>query len=130
VASESEPVRIEGLGQLMRALKVAEGNVDDLKEANQAAANIVLAAARPRAPRRRGALAGSGRVNRAAKKANVIFGRASVPYANPIHWGWRRRNIKAQPFAMDAANATRSMWMGAYERALRDLTDDIERSTS
>lgn len=121
----TEPVRVEGLGELVRALRQAEAGLDDLKGANQAVARIVLGQARSLAPHRSGALAASGRANRAARKANVVFGSARVPYAGPVHWGWPARHIPAHPFVTDAAGRTQSQWVAAYEAELQALLDTI-----
>lgn len=126
MSERSDAVRVEGLGQLARTLKAAGKSLDDLKEANQSASRIVLDEARTRAPRRTGALANSGRVNNAAKKANVMFGGARVPYANPIHWGWPARHIKAQPFVTTAAEDTRPEWLAEYEKNIQQLLDDVK----
>lgn len=119
-------VKVEGLGQLVRDLKAAGGSIDDLKAANQAASRIVLDASRSRVPHRSGRLAASGRINRALKKANVLYGSASVPYAGPVHWGWPSRHIPAQPFVVDAAEATQPEWLETYEREIQKVLDDIK----
>lgn len=118
-------VRVEGLAQLRRDLRTFAGDVDDLKDANAAAARIVAAAAEARAPRRSGRLAASVRGNRAAGKATVSAGRASVPYAGPIHWGWAARGIEANPFVADAAQASEPTWLPLYENNLQDLADRV-----
>lgn len=124
--SSEETVRVEGLRDLIRTLKAAEQDLDDLKAANRTAAQVVADVARARAPRRTGRLAGTGRPGNAARKATVTFGRASVPYANPIHWGWPRRHIQAQPFLLDAARATRFVWMDAYLADLQKILDSVK----
>jgi hypothetical protein len=129
MAGRDETVQIEGLSALVRALKQAEADLDDLKNANQAAGRIVLDAARPAAPHRTGTLAASGRANRAAKKANVLFGSARVPWANPIHWGWPAHHIAAQPFVTTAAAQTQPEWLGAYERDVQAVLNTVERAT-
>lgn len=121
----NEPVRVEGLGALVKTLKAAEDNLEDLKAANQTASRIVLEEARHKAPRRTGALAATGRVNKAAKKANVMFGSARVPYANPVHWGWAARHIKAQPFVTTAATSTQPVWIAAYEAEIEKIVNEI-----
>lgn len=118
-------IRVEGLGRLRRDLRRLGGDVDDLKDANAAAARLVAAEAARRAPRVSGKLAGTLRGNRAAGKATVAAGRASVPYAGPIHWGWAARGIEANPFVVDAAQATESTWLPLYDANLQDLTDRI-----
>jgi hypothetical protein len=125
-----ETVRVEGLGPFIRAMREAQVDLDELKDATQKAGTIVLNAATGRAPRRTGALAGSGRASRVARRSVVRFGSAKVPYAGPIHWGWPRRRIAAQPFALDAARATEPIWLGAFSRDLERIVGQVERSTS
>jgi hypothetical protein len=124
-----EAVRVEGLGPFIRAMREAQADLDELKDATQKAGTIVLAAAAGRAPRRTGTLASSGRASRAARKAIVRFGSARVPYAGPIHWGWPRRHIAAQPFALDAARATEPMWLAGFTRDLERIATQVEGST-
>jgi hypothetical protein len=122
-------IRVEGARELRRALKAAGDDLADLKDANQAAAGIVLAEAGTRVPRRSGDLARTGRVNRAAAKANVLYGSAQIPYAAPIHWGWPARNIKAQPWVTDAATASQPAWLQAYADAVQQVVKKLEAST-
>jgi hypothetical protein len=124
-----ETVRVEGLGPFIRAMREAQADMDDLKDATQKAGTIVLAAATGRAPRRTGKLAGSGRASRTARRAIVRFGSARVPYAGPIHWGWPRRHIAAQPFAIDAARATEPVWLAGFARDLERIATQVEGST-
>jgi hypothetical protein len=118
-------VRVEGTRELRRALKQAGDDLDDLKDANQAAGKIVLEEAEPRTPRRTGRLAATGRVNRAAGKANVSYGSAKVPYAGPIHWGWPARHIAAQPWVLEAAEASQPKWVQAYSDAVQKVLDKV-----
>lgn len=125
-APAHEVVKVEGLSQFVRAMKAAGVDVMDLKDANQAAGNTVLPSATARAPRRSGALAGSGRANRAARGAVIRFGSARVPYAGPIHWGWPARHIAAQPWVATAAESTEPRWSQTYLDALGTIIDTIE----
>ena len=115
-----------GLARLRRTLKDFEDGVADLKDANAAAAEIVAREAQARAPKRSGALAGTIRGNRAAGKAVVAAGKAKVPYAGPIHWGWPARGIPRRPFITDAAAATQTTWLEEYEQNLQRLADRVE----
>ena len=124
-----EAVRVQGLSAFIRAMRDAEADLDELKDASQRAGTIVLNAATARAPRRTGRLAASGRVSRVARRAVVRFGSARVPYAGPIHWGWPRRHIAAQPFAIDAARATEPVWLAGYARELERIATKVEGST-
>lgn len=119
-------VRVEGLSRLRRGLRDLGDGVDDLKDANARAARIVATAAAARAPRVSGALAGTLRGNRAAGRASVMAGRASVAYAGPIHWGWPARGIEANPFVVDAAQATEGLWLSGYEADIDDLVDRVK----
>lgn len=110
---------IENVDQLRKALRKASENLEELKEANREAARIVTTEATGRAPRRTGTLAASGRPTGGAKRATITFGSARVPYARPIHWGWPARNIRPQPFAADALEATRPEWFREYEQNIR-----------
>jgi hypothetical protein len=118
-------VVVEGLPQLRRQLREFQGDAEDLKAANAAAASIVAAAASTRAPRQTGTLAASGRGNRALGRATVLFGGARVPYAGPIHWGWPARGIEGQPFVVDAAQATEHVWLAAYENDLQAAVEKV-----
>jgi hypothetical protein len=87
-------VRVEGLRQLVRDLKALGLEVDDLKNAFATIATEAAERIAARAPRgKTGRLAASVRGNRAQSKAVVRAGRAAVPYAGPINYGWHKRNI-------------------------------------
>jgi hypothetical protein len=121
-----ESVKVVGLAALIRSLKRAEIDIGDLKDANVAAGQIVLNQARALVPRRTGRLAATGRTNRAAKKASVMFGNARVPYAGVIEYGWPGHNIKPEPYLIPAVEETKSEWLGAYEKDLQALLDSVK----
>lgn len=124
--AEVVDVRVDGLKRLQRELKAAGKSLDDLKDANAKAGQIVADAAGRRAPHgATGRLAGSGRASRAAGRATVVFGSAAVPYAGPIHWGWPAHGIEAQPFALEAAEDTRAEWLDAYSDELQQIADSV-----
>jgi len=117
-------VEIIGLAELTRTLRKAGEDISELKEAHRAAGEIVASYASSIAPRRSGRLASSIRPMKQARRARVVAGRASVPYAQPIHWGWAARGIKGQPFLSDAARATEGQWLPKY---LADVEAALER---
>jgi len=84
--------KVEGLTKVVRALKQFGLEVNDLKDAFAAIAAEGAQKAAAYAPRRSGRLAGDIRGNRAQSKASVIAGRARIPYAGPINYGWGRLN--------------------------------------
>ena len=79
---------------------------DDLPTVNADAAQIILRRADALVPRLSGALAATGRIEREAEGSTVEYG-GLVPYAGPIHYGWRVRNIEPQPWLADATEQTR-----------------------
>lgn len=122
-------VSVSGLARLRRDLRRAGQDMAELKAANAAAAQLVAAEAERRAPRRTGRLAASVRGNNSASRASVSAGRASLPYAGPIHWGWPARGIEANPFVVDAAQATESQWLPAYETDLERVASSLDGNT-
>lgn len=114
-------IEIEGLDELRRNIRKLEGGVDDLKAANSSAAKIVENAAAPLVPRRTGRLRMSLRSSGTQRAGVVRAGKASVPYAGPIHFGWRKRNIRPQPFIYEAADRRRSEVLEAYDKQVGDL---------
>lgn len=121
-----EGVRIEGLNELVRTLKRAGADISELKEAHAKAGQIVATEAEAIAPRRSGRLAGTIRAARQVRRARVQAGRASVPYAGPIHWGWPARNIEPQPFLSEAARATESRWVAQYREDVQHALDQVK----
>lgn len=119
-------VRVEGLSRLRRTLRKAGHDLEDLKDVNAAVAAIVVQAAGAYAPRRTGALAASPRPSRAKARARVLAGGARVPYAGPIHWGWPARNIQAQPWLSQAAQATEPQWTGTYRQGVEDVLSKVK----
>lgn len=120
-------VHVDGVDRLKRTLRKAGHDVSQFKEANRAAASVVSGAATGTAPKgRTGKLAASVRAGATQKAGVVRAGRKSVPYAGPIHWGWPRRNITAQPFLSASARATESEWMAVYNKHIEDILDDIK----
>jgi hypothetical protein len=119
-------LEVDGLRTLRRTLKQAGVSLADLKDAHNQVAQLVVRAAEPAAPRRTGALAASMRGSGTQAAAIVRAGRASVPYAGPIHWGWPSRHIPAQPWIYDAAQNSQDQWTGLYLAALEKIIDEIE----
>lgn len=104
-------------------------DLTDLKDVNASVAQLVATRAEQRAPRRSGRLAASVRGNRAVSRATVLAGRATVPYAGPIHWGWPKRGIEAQPFMTEAAQETEPVWIELYEAGIDRATDRVAGNT-
>lgn len=92
-------VYIEGLRETVRALEKAGVDVEEMKDVMGAIADEAAGVMRDFVPRgRTGKLSASTRGNRAKGKALVTVGKARVPYAQPINYGWAKRNIKPANF--------------------------------
>lgn len=122
-------LKVRGATELQRTLRQAGVDLDELKDVNEAAANIVLARARQLAPRRSGALRQSLRIG-VTKRAGVIRAgdnrKTGVPYAGPIHWGWPKRGIEANHFMTTAAADTEPRWSQLYERHVERMLDKVK----
>ncbi len=120
MARTSTSLRVEGLNGVIRALIAMGLEVDDLKDAFSKIARFGEVEASRLAPRRTGRLAADVRGNRAKNKAVVAAGRASVPYAGPINYGWPARGIAPAQFMQKADQAVQPY-------ALRVLEADINQ---
>jgi phage gpG-like protein len=90
--------QVTGLREKVKDLQELGLEVDDLKDAFGEVAKQGAETAQGFVPRRTGRLAASIRGNRAKNKAVVVAGRASVPYAGAINYGWKSRNIQPALF--------------------------------
>lgn len=121
--TESNGVRVDGLGKLSRALKNSSEGIADLKDANTKAANIVEEYAVSSVPVRTGALLASLRSSGTKTAGKVRAGGAKVPYAGPIHWGWHRRHIAPRLFISAPAKEAEPHWAEAYYQRLESIID-------
>lgn len=112
-------ITVQGVEKLTSTLHQAAEELSQMDTANAKAGSIIANAAKGRAPRRSGRLAGSISADR-----NGIT--ISAPYAGPIHWGWPSRNIDPQPFAMEAARATEPQWIKFFEDEVQKALDNVK----
>lgn len=121
-------LRVQGLNRFLRDLKRAggrEGMSVAMRAAHQRIAALVIPGARARAPKLTGRLAGSLVPSKTTASAKVRSP-AGVRYANPIHWGWRARNIPRRPFIVDARDAMEGQIMAAYGKEIDGLIKIVE----
>jgi HK97 gp10 family phage protein len=120
--AEPAGVKVKGYKQAIKALQAIGVPASEIKAAGSEAGELVANQARSLAPVRTGALRNSIRVSKALNRVSVSAGNnRSIPYANPIHWGWFRRNIKPQPFFIKALGITRDEVYRNYYRSLDKL---------
>jgi hypothetical protein len=111
--------KVQGLREKVRDLQAAGAEVEDLKNAFGKIAARGADLGRGFIRSRTGRLAASVRGNRAKAKAVVTAGRASVPYAGPINYGWPKRNIEPRQFMQKADQQLRPY-------AEQQLDDEIQ----
>lgn len=114
-------LKVEGARELRKALKRVEGGVADLKAVHAEAAKIVETDAKRIVPKRTGRLEGSIRSSGQASQGVVRAGRASLPYAGVIHFGWPAHNISPQPFLYDAVDARHDEVIDTYRDRVNQL---------
>ncbi|MGH9001533.1 MAG: HK97 gp10 family phage protein [Acidimicrobiia bacterium] len=90
MATASDAIRIQGLRDLQRALKAADGESQkQLRVAMNQAAEIVVVEARRRGPVRSGRLRDTIRAQSGQREARVVAGSKRVPYAAAVEWSRR-----------------------------------------
>ena len=120
--AEPAGIKVKGYKQAIKALQAIGVPAAEIKAAGSQAGELVANQARALAPVKSGALRNSIRVSKALNRVSVSAGNnRSIPYANPIHWGWFRRNIKPQPFFIKALGITRDEVYRNYYRSLDKL---------
>lgn len=117
-------IKTRGFTELRDTIKAAQRDLADMTETNREVASYVLA--RTRAPHRSGRLAATGRVSGTKSAAIIRFGTRTVNYVQPIHWGWGRRNIPANPFLTRAGRVNEPGWVGIYSNRLEEIIQQIE----
>ena len=115
-------VEVDGLRDLRRAIRRAEEDYSDLREAGLEAAEPVADTAVSLVPVLDAELQGTIRAAGQASGAVVRAGFARVPYAGPIHFGWPGHGIEPNPFLYNALDQRRSDVMKIYERRVNEIS--------
>jgi phage gpG-like protein len=118
MAASGLGLRVTGLRQVVRGLEKSGVAVTDLKDAFSNVAAMGAQVMRGFVPERSGRLAGTVRGNRAKNKAVVTTGRASVPYAGVINFGWPSRGIEANPFQKKTDEAMEPVALGQLQNEI------------
>ena len=109
-------IKVENLQKVIRALREIGVPTAEVGKASQEAADIVANMSRSLVPVRSGKLRETIKSKKQARKVLVSAGtNKTVPYANPIHWGWFydrnnfvKKNILPNPFFAKALGLTRN----------------------
>ena len=119
-------VRVVGARRLVRTMKAAGVELDDLTAVHRSVGEVALDAVRPEVPVRSGRLRGDLRQSAAKRRTSLMVGRAGVPYALPIHWGWAARNIEANPFVTRGLARHEAEIVGEFESGVEAILDTVE----
>lgn len=134
--AEQAGIKVKNLRQVTQALKAIGVPNDAVKAAGKESAQAVVNEAQRLVPVRSGKLRDSIRISATARsKITVSAGnnrtsKSGIPYANPIHWGWFKRNIKPQPFFVKALGLTRDEVFDNYFKQLEKLIEEESRKAS
>ena len=124
----ADGIKVAGLNEAIRALRAIGVPSKEIGLASQEAGELVAGSARSLVPVGSGRLRESIKAKRIARKVVVSAGNnTSIPYANPIHFGWnydrvnlQPKNIRPRPFFSNALSRTRP-------QVYRIFFDNIEK---
>jgi hypothetical protein len=136
-------IKVENLTTTIKAMKELGASREVLTEPGYQAALILIRQAKSLVPVKTGALSASMRPRRIQSGGSVQAGGKRVPYANPIHWGWKVvstahrgklkpgtfRGIKPQPFFSEALGYSQQEILDNYERLMRQTIDNLPGAT-
>lgn len=133
--AEQTGIKVVNLREITKALQAIGVPNDAIRAAGKQSADQVINEAKSLVPVRSGKLRDSIRVSATAKgrltisAGNNRVSASGVPYANPIHWGWFKRNIKPQPFFVKAIGLTRQDVYQNYMSQMEKLILQESRKT-
>lgn len=116
-------LRADGVSELQADLHTIMAALQDIKAVQDIAAEAANLA-QSFAPKRTGKLAASIRPNKAKNKAIVRAGGTRVPYAAPINYGWRKRNIEPALFMQRADQAMKTRAPQLLQQAIDKLIQE------
>jgi HK97 gp10 family phage protein len=135
--ANEQALYVDGHAQLLKALKEIGAQIEAIIAANEAVGMPVLRTAKNIAPVRVGKLRASIKLSKATTNVKIRAGMKSVPYANPIHWGWFydrnnfiTKNIKPNPFMARALGYNRDEILANYVKQMGKLIDKYKPQAS
>jgi hypothetical protein len=130
-------VKVVGLNEAVRALRAIGVPSSTIGAASQQAGEIVAGVGRTLVPVRTGRLRATIKAKKQARKVVVSAGNnTTVPYANPIHFGWNydkrnfvKKNIRPRPFFSNAISRTREQVYKAFFDNMEKLFKEYSNRT-
>ena len=120
---QTNGIKIANLREINRVLNAVGVPKKEVSAAAKRSAQVLVDEARSLVPVRSGRLRDSIRIGATGTgKTTIRAGNnTTIQYANPIHWGWFKRNIKPQPFFIKALGITREEVYQNYYRTIDRL---------
>lgn len=126
---DREAIKLIGMVELQKTLDILGTPAAEMKAAGYESGEIIAREARERVPQRTGKLKRTIKTGKQLRKVVVQAGTPkSVPYANPIHWGWFydkenfvKKNIMPNPFLAKALGVKRAEVYDNYIDAMNKL---------
>jgi hypothetical protein len=123
VADAPVIIQVRGLRELRARLRAVDARlVPWLREVSEAAASPVVRESKRVAPHLTGELEGSIQARPAQLSSRVV---SDLIYSGPIHFGWPRHNIEAQPFLYEGLEAATDEVVEEYDSGLTDLLQRV-----
>lgn len=113
----------KGAKEAARRLRKAGADMQQLKAAYKDMAGVVKTNAGHVVPVRSGKLKRSIRASATQRSGVVRAGRANLPYAGVINYGWPRHHIEATHFMETGLALSQAEVISLYAKAIRDALD-------
>jgi len=121
-------VKIVNLNALIRGLKKMGLKTQDLSGATTRVRSLVLPPAISNAPVKTGKLRSTVKARKYPNKVEVQAGNnTTVPYANPIHWGWEKRKIKPNTWLLDIRDEKADEVENIFVEEIQRLLEKVEK---
>lgn len=118
----------KGLAAAARTFRQAGADMTRLKGAYKDMAGVVKRNVSGVVPVRSGTLRRTLRASATQKSGVVRAGRASVPYAGVINYGWPGHNITAQHYMQQGLEMSEDEVVRLYAEAIRDALNTIKEA--
>ena len=120
-----DAIEVEGLRRTVTQLKRFGARSEDLKAAFQRVGARAVLEGKAKAPKQSGALAATVKQSKRQNAVYIYAGKKAVPYAGPVHWGWPKRNITANPWLVKMAGDLEPYMREQLQRELRQLARQL-----
>ena len=122
-------VKLEGGARFRRTLRKAGADLKDVTTLHRRIGAIIVPRAQalaPVGPDAGGHIRDTIRATAAQRHATIRAGDNRRPYGLPLHWGWPRRGMTAQPWLSEAAQQTEPAWSAEYMDGIVRIINQVK----